>query len=180
MGLIRWLFGGGLGAAGAAIEGVAGAFRPNAEADAQRQAAYQQAALAQLTAEYAVVRPGVLNRLVDFLNRLPRPMLALGTLGLFVFAMAWPEEFALRMAALDHVPDQLWWLLGAIVSFYFGAREAHYFRKSRSAGPTASRKASRRPDKALVDSPVRPVREPTSGPNAALDAWQRQNSEIAA
>ncbi|WP_422385854.1 3TM-type holin [Paracoccus tegillarcae] len=29
---------------------------------------------------------------------------------------------------LSLVPEPLWWLLGAIVSFYFGAREAHYFR----------------------------------------------------
>ena len=27
------------------------------------------------------------------------------------------------------VPEPLWWLLGAIVSFYFGAREAHYIRQ---------------------------------------------------
>jgi hypothetical protein len=29
---------------------------------------------------------------------------------------------------LNAVPEPLWWLLGAVVAFYFGAREAHYFR----------------------------------------------------
>lgn len=57
--------------------------------------------------------------------------MALGTVGLFVFAMANPVDFATRMQGLDYVPDPLWWLLGAIVSFYFGARELHYAREKR-------------------------------------------------
>jgi hypothetical protein len=59
---------------------------------------------------------------VDGLNRLPRPALALGTLGLFVAAMVDPVWFAARMQGIALVPEPLWWLLGAIVSFYFGAR----------------------------------------------------------
>jgi len=33
-----------------------------------------------------------------------------------------PVWFGERMAGLALVPEPLWWLLGAIVSFYFGAR----------------------------------------------------------
>ena len=33
-----------------------------------------------------------------------------------------PVWFASRMQGLALVPEPLWWLLGAIVSFYFGAR----------------------------------------------------------
>ncbi|OYX24591.1 MAG: hypothetical protein B7Z10_08915 [Rhodobacterales bacterium 32-66-7] len=66
--------------------------------------------------------------MVNGLNRLPRPMLAFGTLGLFVYAMVDPQAFALRMVGLNAVPEPLWWLLGAIVAFYFGARETYYFR----------------------------------------------------
>jgi hypothetical protein len=62
------------------------------------------------------------------LNRMPRPLLTLGTIGLFVYAMVEPAGFGLRMQNLNLVPEPLWWLLGAIISFYFGAREAHYFR----------------------------------------------------
>jgi holin (3TMs family) len=47
---------------------------------------------------------------------------------LFTFAMADPVAFGIRMQGLGLVPDPLWWLLGAIVSFYFGARELHHFR----------------------------------------------------
>ena len=63
-------------------------------------------------------------------------MLALGTLGLFVYAMAEPRGFSVRMEGLNLVPEPLWWLLGAVVSFYFGARELHHQRR-RSAVSTA-------------------------------------------
>jgi hypothetical protein len=33
-----------------------------------------------------------------------------------------PVWFASRMQGVALVPEPLWWLLGAIVSFYFGAR----------------------------------------------------------
>ena len=87
--------------------------------------------LRQLGAEFAQAQVSPFDRLINGLNRLPRPALALGTLGLFVYAMADPVGFASRMQGLILVPDQLWWLLGAIVSFYFGARELHYFRGRR-------------------------------------------------
>jgi len=87
-----------------------------------------QAALEQLGKEFGHARQGWFDSFVDGLNRLPRPALALGTLGLFGFAMHDPVAFSVRMQGLALVPDPLWWLLGAIVSFYFGARELHHFR----------------------------------------------------
>jgi hypothetical protein len=59
---------------------------------------------------------------MDGVNRIPRPALALGTLGLFVAAMIDPIWFAARMQGIALVPEPLWWLLGVVVSFYFGAR----------------------------------------------------------
>ena len=44
------------------------------------------------------------DRLVNGLNRLPRPFLAFGTLGLFSYAMVDPEAFAKRMVGLNAVP----------------------------------------------------------------------------
>lgn len=105
-----------------ALRETAEVFRENAEAGAGRELALRQAALAQFGAEFAMPRRGVFDRVVDGLNRLPRPGLALGTLGLFVAAMVDPVWFAARMEGIALVPEPLWWLLGAIVSFYFGAR----------------------------------------------------------
>lgn len=97
-------------------------FVENAEARAGREVALRRAALEQFGAEFLLPRKGVFDRVVDGLNRLPRPGLALGTLGLFVAAMVDPVWFAARMEGIALVPEPLWWLLGAIVSFYFGAR----------------------------------------------------------
>ena len=97
-------------------------FRENAEKGAQRSAEAQDQAMAQYAAEFAIERKGGFDRFMDGLNRVPRPALALGTLGLFVAAMVDPIWFAARMQGIALVPEPLWWLLGVIVSFYFGAR----------------------------------------------------------
>lgn len=91
------------------------------------------AVLDQFSNEFANPGTGWFDQFVNGLNRLPRPLLALGTLGLFSFAMMDPIAFSERMRGLAYVPDPLWWLLGAVVSFYFGARELHYVRRNRRA-----------------------------------------------
>ncbi len=100
-------------------------FVENAEAGAQRASTLQGQAMQQFGGEFRVVRKGWFDRLMDGLNRLPRPALALGTLGLFVTAMVDPLWFAARMQGIALVPEPLWWLLGVIVSFYFGARHQY-------------------------------------------------------
>ena len=130
MGLIDKVIGGGAGATaiGNAVTGVAEVFLPNATKKMEAAQEAYMAALEEHGDEFRFVRPGRFDRFVNGLNRMPRPMLALGTLGLFVFAMIDPVRFAERMVGLNYVPEPLWWLLGAIVGFYFGAREAHHFR----------------------------------------------------
>ncbi|WP_298491695.1 holin family protein [uncultured Maritimibacter sp.] len=126
MGLITDVLGGvfGGGATGGrnVIAETAGVFIENAEAQAQRDAMLRTSSLDQFGKEFALARNGWWDRFIDGLNRLPRPMLALGTIGMFVCAMVNPVWFAARMNGLALVPEPLWWLMGAIVSFYFGAR----------------------------------------------------------
>jgi hypothetical protein len=130
MGLINRLVGGSgaVSAMSNAAIGVAEVFTPNATKKMEAAHAAYIAALDEHGTEFQHMRPGMFDRFVNGLNRLPRPMLALGTLSLFIFAMFDPNSFAERMIGLGYIPEPLWWLLGAIVSFYFGAREAHYFR----------------------------------------------------
>ena len=135
MGIIDSLIGGSGAVAqlGRAAQGVSEVFVPNATAGQALSHAAHRAALDQLGAEFALPRRGRFDRFVDGLNRLPRPMLALGTLGLFVSAMTNPVWFAQRMQGVALVPEPLWWLMGAIVSFYFGARhqaKTHDLHKS--------------------------------------------------
>ncbi|MFV2052600.1 holin family protein [Aliiroseovarius sp. YM-037] len=116
--LFTLIFGGGRNV----VRETAEVFVENAEAGAVRAATAQSQALAQHGAEFAPRKKGNFDRFMDGLNRVPRPALALGTLALFVAAMVDPVWFAARMQGLILVPEPLWWLLGAIVSFYFGAR----------------------------------------------------------
>lgn len=155
MGVIGKLIGSpaAVSALGEAAQGVAEVFLPSATKKMELSAEAQMAALRQLGEEYQHPALSWFDRLVNGLNRLPRPFLAFGTLGLFTYAMIDPEAFARRMVGLNAVPEPLWWLLGAIVAFYFGARETHYFR---SRG---------------VVSPFAPQ---TSGKeNAALEDWRQ-------
>lgn len=161
---LRALLGGGAAGAvalGQTVGTVAEVFRPNATRQMELGHEAYVSAHASHTAEFAHARMGWFDGFVNGLNRLPRPMLALGTLALFVYAMADPEGFARRMRGLAEVPEPLWWLLGAVVAFYFGAREAHHLR-------------SHRP----VIRPASPESEggaaPAAGGNPALQDWRRQ------
>ena len=71
------------------------------------------------------------DRAIDALNRLPRPAAALGALALMGFALVDPTGFEARMQALAAMPEELWWLMGGVLTFTFGAREAFYIRSAR-------------------------------------------------
>ncbi len=116
--VLTFLFGGGRNV----VRETAEMFRENAEKGAERGQVLQQQAMVQFGQEFQASQKGAFDRFMDGLNRLPRPAMALGTLGLFVAAMVDPLWFAARMQGIALVPEPLWWLLGVIVSFYFGAR----------------------------------------------------------
>lgn len=162
-------------------------FRENAEAGAQRGAAVQGQAMTQFGQEFTVPRRGRFDRFMDGLNRLPRPALALGTLGLFISAMVNPLWFSERMQGIALVPEPLWWLLGVVVSFYFGARHQvkaqefqreivgtvayvpqvlHNIETIRQLRADSVAVAETAPDAALTIEAVQP------GDNAALEAWR--------
>ena len=153
MGVIGKLIGGpgAVTALGEAAMGVAEVFVPSATKRMELSAEAQMAALRQLREEYQHPALSWFDRFVNGLNRMPRPMLAFGTIGLFTYAMVDPEAFAQRMVGLNAVPEPLWWLLGAIVAFYFGARETHYFRTRGVVSPFAAAEGSREENAALQD-----------------------------
>lgn len=115
------------------------------------------AALRTLTNALAAELPatpkkaGRFNNMVDAMNRLPRPLLALGSLGLVAYSMLDPAGFSQRMTALSNMPDALWWLIGAVITFTFGARETHYLRATKAEEPRET---------------------PANDANPALDDWQ--------
>lgn len=119
MGVIGKMIGGpgAVTALGEAAKGVAEVLVPSATKRMELSAEAQMTALEQLGEEFQNPALSWFDRMVNGLNRLPRPMLAFGTLGQFTCAMVDPEAFARRMVGLNAVPEPLWWLLGAIVAF---------------------------------------------------------------
>lgn len=181
------LFGGGDNV----IAQTAHVFRENAEAAAQRGQALQTGALTQFAAEFARPRRGLFDRVIDGVNRLPRPAMALGTLGLIGAAMVDPIWFASRMQGIALVPEPLWWLLGAIVSFYFGARhqaKGQEFRRSvtetmaQAGAVTGNIRALEALERGSVEptasaavrapAPAPASAEPGEGVNPALAEWR--------
>lgn len=117
------------------------------------------------------------DRVMDALNRLPRPFMALGIFALMATAMIDPVWFAARMDALGQIPEPLWWLFGAVVSLFFGARfqtvQQQFARDivgamvpgSPAVFPTAPRVASSGADARLTQAAEVP------GGNLALNDW---------
>ena len=191
--MIDSLFGLLFGKTGNVVKETAEVFRENAEGRAQRESDLSRAALAQFAAEFAAAERGGFDRLMDALNRIPRPALALGTLGLFTSAMYDPVWFAERMQGIAVVPEPLWWLLGAIVSFYFGARHQSKHQDFQRSLATSVLRASQvadnirvlraldagtdRPASTEFDAEITLETTATSfGPNPALEEWRRQNA----
>lgn len=112
------LFGGGRNV----VKETAEVFTVNKEARDQRRFDLDAATLAQFASEFQHERRGIFDRFIDGLNRLPRPMITLSTLGLVASAMIDPIWFAARMEGLTLVPQELWWIIGVVITFYFGSR----------------------------------------------------------
>ena len=175
MGLIERLLGLVFGDGSHALRNTVEVFRENAENGARRSAETQAQVVEQYGAEFAGASKGRFDRTMDALNRLPRPMLALGTLGLFVTAMVDPVWFAERMQ-------------GVIVSFYFGARhqaKAQDFQRSiagtmarvpQVTGNIRTLRGLRTPvpqNAATDDDAALTLETLVPDANPALEAWRR-------
>ncbi|NHQ72992.1 carboxylesterase [Roseovarius gahaiensis] len=166
-------------------------FRENAESGAARDAAQRAGVVDQFGAEFSQPSRGLFDRIMDGVNRVPRPAMALGTLGLFAAAMIDPVWFAARMQGIALVPEPLWWLLGAIVSFYFGARHqlkgqqfqqsvARTLARTPQVADNLQRLEQLRPDSPGVADPGPDARAALTvirpAENPALAAWQARDA----
>lgn len=181
MGLIEGIFSLLFGSGRNVVKETAEVFRENAEASSTRQSEFQTATLQQFAAEFLLERKGLFDRFIDGMNRVPRPALAIGTLGLFVSAMVDPIWFASRMQGIALVPEPLWWLLGAIVSFYFGARHQ---TKSQDFQRSIAETLARAPEVKRNIGALMALNagagqagavEADASPNPALEEWRRGN-----
>ncbi len=174
-------------------------FRPNAEKEAAR--GHQErlelskqdlASLEQFAAEFKSSRTATAwDSFVDGLNRLPRPLITLGILGLFILAPADPVRFLEIARAYQIMPDGFWALLSIIIAFYFGGRmqltrqqmkikggaieAAKEIVKVRKAFRELSEEEQPRSERLYREAVE--VIEPTGRNNRVVEAWlQRQKS----
>lgn len=164
-------------------------FRPNAEADAIRHQDVQMEAMRAFSREFDRANKGWFDRMMDGVNRIPRPMMALGCIALFTSAMYDPVWFAQRMQGIALVPEPLWWLLGVIVSFYFGARHQaknQEFQKTVAGNVVKTAEIIENISALKGLSPTAPKAQAAPGSdtpdldgNAALEEWRRQGGDVA-
>lgn len=112
MTILNWILGGGAKAVAQTVWG---------EARDQPLSAEPVALLNQ----YALVARAQRSRwdsLVDGINRLIRPALAIGVQGAFLWAVIDPVGFAETMQVLQVVPEPLWVVWAGIFAFYFSGR----------------------------------------------------------
>lgn len=69
------------------------------------------------------------DSLIDGLNRLPRPIMTFGTIYLFWLCWTDPVTFVRGASALEAMPKEGWYVLGAIVTFWFAAKLPKDFGK---------------------------------------------------
>ncbi|MBA1148265.1 hypothetical protein H0Z60_14510, partial [Ectothiorhodospiraceae bacterium WFHF3C12] len=62
------------------------------------------------------------DSVVDGLNRLPRPLIALSLVGFFAAAPFFPERIIQVSRAYEVIPPGFWALLSIVIGFYFGGR----------------------------------------------------------
>ncbi len=166
--VLTLVFGGGRNV----VRETAEVFRENAEAGAARAQDVQIAAMEGFRAEFLDGQRGAFDQVMDGVNRLPRPAMALGCLGLFVAAMVDPVWFGARMAGMSLVPEPLWWLLGVVVSFYFGARHQ---TKGQEFQRQIAQSMARVPKVVQAIDDVRAL-DRSEEDNPALAAWQAKKA----
>ena len=119
-------------------------FRENEEAAARREISLVASAHRQYANEF--VRAGNwFDSIVNGLNRLPRPTLALGTIWVFAYAFYNPVKFAEGAQSLQLIPDELWWMMGGIVAFYFGVRTLEKSKDDKNRIELAKKIATKQP-----------------------------------
>jgi hypothetical protein len=96
------------------------------KAELQRQTmdidhAEQMAIYAQFAAEFGHAR-NAFDSFVDGMNRLVRPLVTYGVIGMFAFMLANPAQFREVVEAAALTPAWMWALIATVIGFWFGGR----------------------------------------------------------
>lgn len=141
----------------------------------QQVAGYRTQTAANYAAEFAPRSHRTWwDSLWDGLNRAPRPVLVGLVIAYFITSWRSPAMFARINAGLATVPEPMWWTLGAIVTFYFAARELNYKRDAKAfeqSAKAAQVLASQTAPPAALSAP--------DTVNPSIVAWRAKQAEQA-
>ena len=113
------IFGGGLGGIQSLVSTIFGNKGKRELYAAEEQTALQRGFEAEFS--YRANRTWW-DSLVDGLNRLPRPIMTVGIIALFVWAMMDTVGFTAAMYSLYAIPEALWYIFYTIIGFWFGTK----------------------------------------------------------
>jgi hypothetical protein len=176
----------------ATVKGVASVFAENREARGQRGHEADMAALTQFAAEFSARENRTWwDSFADGLNRIVRPLFALAAFFSMIAIPIWPERALYVAEALAAMPNGYWFLVGTIITFYFGGRmqvKSQDFKIRAGAVEAAKNIAAARRELAVSAS----VQEETVDedaykalladdaaalPNWAIAEWNRRNKD---
>ena len=126
---LNLLLSGGLGGITNLISTIFGS-KANRESNAHDES---MASHAQFAAEFRISDRGFLDRVIDFLNRLPRPAIVGMVIYYFVLAVNNPVDFQIVNVSLEGVPSSMWEIAFMIIGFFFVARELQRGRDKKLA-----------------------------------------------
>jgi len=91
--------------------------------------AQEMGTLNQFAAEFGHGRTWF-DSLVDGINRLPRPVIV--SMLIYYLWLSWgdPVYFAKVNTGLGTIPEAMWYIIGIVITFFFGARELQHTRKA--------------------------------------------------
>jgi len=184
---LQWIskiLGGGVAEA---AKGFGSIFSPNKEAKSVREHDNLKSSRDQYSSEFIVRNNRTwFDSFADGLNRLVRPTMAFGCIGLISMSFINPYLFLTAMQGLILVPSGLWAMMSAITVFYFGGRYLEK-RKSmqvdqdaiRASMELAALKEKLKPNQAMSDDAYKGELQDTSKPmsNEAIMEWNKRNRE---
>lgn len=193
---MQWLLNLFTGGIGATVQGVARGVATFTGDKVQRESNVhdeQMTAMGQMASEFQYRGQRTwFDSLIDGLNRLPRPVIAFGAIGLFVWCIVDPAEFTVAMLALGVMPEWLAIVIGQVILLYMGGRMLNDWKVGKAASAEQVRTvmalqnevrsvkaAGQSPGQPLADDQFAQEMQNTAKPlsNAAIAEWNRRRAE---
>ena len=112
------------------IGGAIERYQQGKAAKEENRHAQEMGTLNQFAAEFGHGRTWF-DSMIDGINRLPRPTIV-AMVGFYIL-LSWrdPQQFAVINGGLETIPEAMWYIVGIVISFFFGARELQLGRKAK-------------------------------------------------